>query len=446
MSVLGDGRMKYLIETWGCQMNSHDSEKLEGMLKLEGHDAAAGIGDADLVILNTCSIREKAVDKVYSQLGRLREEKRKRPLLVGVAGCLAQQEQDKLFNRAPHIDFVLGTMAIRQLPALLAKARAGFRRVIDTGSYPDSHLFPPEVAWRASTAKALVTIIEGCNHACTYCIVPTTRGAERHRPHQDVVAEVRSLVVRGYREVELLGQNVNSYQGGCSFAELLDRVAEVEGLEWIRFTTSHPMNFTPELARTLVANPKVAPFLHLPVQSGSDAVLRRMRREYTVAEYLERLGYLAGGPEDLCLSTDFIVGFPGETEADFEATLALLEQVRYDQSFSFVYSPRPGTPALRLKDELPARVKRERLARLQARQTELTQASNQRMVGRPLPVRIESAPAPGDGSGTGYWLARTASWKNVHLEVPAPCRLPFGELVQARITGAGPHFLRAELI
>ncbi|MDR3670847.1 MAG: tRNA (N6-isopentenyl adenosine(37)-C2)-methylthiotransferase MiaB [Holophaga sp.] len=433
--------MKYLIETWGCQMNSHDSEKLEGLLLQHGHAPAHGLEDADLVLLNTCSIREKAVHKVYTELGCLREEKKKRPLLVGVAGCLAQQEQAALFKRAPYIDFVLGTMAIQQLPSLVERARAGDQRVMDTGAYPDNHLFPPETARLGSQAKAMVTIIEGCDHACTYCVVPTTRGPERHRPYQDVVAEVRGLVARGYREVELLGQNVNSFQGGCSFAELLDRVAEVDGLEWIRFTTSHPMNFTPALARTLVRNPKVAPFLHLPVQSGSDAVLRRMHREYTVAQYLERLGYLGGGPADQCLSTDFIVGFPGETEADFEGTMALLDQVRFDQSFSFIYSPRPGTPALRLKDDLPDAEKHRRLARLQARQTELTLASNQKMVGRTLKVRIETE-GPLDG---GHWLARTANWKNVHLTAPAG-PLPFRELVEARITGAGPHFLRADLV
>jgi len=395
--------MKYLIETWGCQMNSHDSEKLEGLLLKEGHEAATGVEEADLVLLNTCSIREKAVQKVLSELGYLAEEKKRRPLLVGVAGCLAQQDQAELFRRAPQIDFVLGTMAIQQLPAL-------------------------------------VSIIEGCNHACTYCVVPTTRGPERHRPHQDVVDEVRGLVAAGYREVELLGQNVNSFQGGCSFAELLDRVAEVDGLEWIRFTTSHPMNFTPQLARTLSGNPKVAPFLHLPVQSGSDAVLRRMRREYTVAQYLERLGYLGERSADLCLSTDFIVGFPGETDADFQATLDLLEQVKFDLSFSFIYSPRPGTPALRLKDDLPHRVKLERLTRLQARQTELTLASNRRMVGRTVLARIETE-APLDG---GHWLARTANWKNIHLLADGR-PMPFRELVEVRITDAGPHFLRAEL-
>jgi len=432
--------MKYLIRTWGCQMNDHDSEKLAGLLAREGFAPAEGVEDADVVILNTCSIREKAVNKVYSELGRLREEKLRRPLLVGVAGCLAQQEKDGLFRRAPQIDFVLGTMALQQLPRLVEEARAGRTQVIDTGDYPDNHLFPPETTIRHSTAKALVTIIEGCDHACTYCIVPTTRGPERHRPYPDVIQEVADLVAMGYREVELLGQNVNSYKGGCSFAALLDRVAEVDGLEWIRFTTSHPMNFTRELARTLVENPKVAPFLHLPVQSGSDSVLRRMRREYTVAEYLERLGYLGRARERISLSTDFIVGFPGETEADFQATLELLDTVGYDSSFSFIYSPRPGTPALRLADDLPMAVKSERLARLQGRQTELTLASNRRQVGRTLQARIESRGAL-DG---GHWLARTGDWRNVHLAAPGR-RLPFGELVEIQVTGAGPHFLRAEL-
>ena len=432
--------MKYLIETWGCQMNDHDSEKLAGLLLKEGFTQASGVGDADVVLLNTCSIREKAVHKVYTELGYLREEKKKRPFLVGVTGCLAQQEKDALFKRAPQIDFVLGTMALQQLPRLVEEARAGRRRAIDTGSYPDNHLFPPEVAQRRSTAKALVTIIEGCDHACTYCVVPTTRGPERHRPYADVVAEVRALVARGYREVELLGQNVNSYQGGCSLAELLERVSEVDGLEWIRFTTSHPMNFTEDLARTLVSNPKVAPFLHLPVQSGSDTMLRRMGREYNVAQYLERLAYLGEGRHGLSLSTDFIVGFPGETEEDFEATMALLERVQYDISFSFIYSPRPGTAALRLKDDLPQAVKAQRLTRLQARQMELTLASNRRMVGRTLPVRIETETVL-DG---GYWLARSADWRNVHLFVPEGRVLPFGQLVEVRVLDAGPHFLRAE--
>ncbi|MDR3684440.1 MAG: tRNA (N6-isopentenyl adenosine(37)-C2)-methylthiotransferase MiaB, partial [Geothrix sp.] len=403
--------MKFHIQTWGCQMNDHDGEKLSGLLAAEGFEAVDSVEEAELVLLNTCSIREKAVHKVYSELGRLREEKQRRPLMVGVTGCLAQQEQAALFKRAPHVDFVLGTMALQQLPRLVAEARAGRTRVMDTGEYPDNHLFPPSVTRRRDTAKALVTITEGCNHACTYCIVPTTRGAERHRPYPDVLAEVRDLVARGYREVELLGQNVNSYAGGCTFADLLERVAEVEGLEWLRFTTSHPMNFTRELARVLVTNSKVVPFLHLPLQSGSDKVLKRMRREYTVAEYLERLGYLGEGRARLTLSTDFIVGFPGETDEDFEDTLRVLDDVAFDGSFSFIYSPRPGTPSLRLKDDLPMALKSERLRRLQQRQAELTQASNGRFLGREIPVRIETH-GPNEH---GWWLARSGEWKTIHL-------------------------------
>ena len=331
-------------------------------------------------------------------------------------------------------------MALRQLPRLVAEVQAGRARVMDTTEYPDNHLFPPAVTRRRDTAKALVTITEGCNHACTYCIVPTTRGTERHRPYGDVLAEVRGLVARGYREVELLGQNVNSYAGGCTFADLLERVSEVEGLEWLRFTTSHPMNFTRELARVLVTNPKVVPFLHLPLQSGSDRVLKRMLREYTVAEYLERLGYLGEARTRMTLSTDFIVGFPGETDEDFADTLRVLEDVAFDGSFSFIYSPRPGTPALRLRDDLPMGVKSERLRQLQLRQAELTQASNTRFLGRVIPVRIETH----GPTEHGWWLARSAEWKTIHLSVGPGRDLPFGELVPARITLASPHFLGAE--
>ena len=433
--------MKFHIQTWGCQMNDHDGERLSGLLVKEGFTQVSTADDADLVLLNTCSIREKAVHKVFSVLGRLREEKKKRDILIGVTGCLAQQEQAALFRRAPHIDFVLGTMALNQLPRLVEEAKAGKKLVMDTGEYPDNHLFPPEVARRKSTAKALVTIIEGCNHACTYCIVPTTRGVERNRPWQDIVSEVRGVVESGYREVELLGQNVNSFNGGCSFAELLERVSEVEGLEWLRFTTSHPMNFTKELAKVLVTNPKVAPFLHLPVQSGSNTVLRRMLREYTVEQYLERLGYLGEGRAKLGLSTDFIVGFPGETDEDFEATMDLLETVKFDSSFSFIYSPRPGTAALRLKDDIPASVKSGRLQRLQKRQLELAKESNLRFVGRTVQARIESHSPARDG----FWMGRTGDWKVVHIEAGDGRILPFGELVDVTITMAGPHYLGAEI-
>ncbi|MBI4911438.1 MAG: tRNA (N6-isopentenyl adenosine(37)-C2)-methylthiotransferase MiaB [Acidobacteria bacterium] len=433
--------MKFHVATWGCQMNDHDSEKLSGLLAGMGMEPVPHWSSADLVLLNTCSIREKAVHKVYSELGRLREEKKRRPFLIGVTGCLAQQEKEALFKRAPQVDLVLGTMALRQLPDLVREALEGGRRLIDTGAHPDNHLFPPEATRRGETAKALVSIIEGCNHACTFCVVPATRGPERSRPWKDVVEEVRGLVAAGFREVELLGQNVNSYAGGCDFADLVERIGELQGLEWIRFTTSHPMNFTPRLARLIVGHPKVAPFLHLPVQSGSDAVLRRMRREYTVDQYLERVSWLGEEREGVSLSTDFIVGFPGETDQDFQATLDLLEKVRFDASFSFIYSPRPGTPALRLKDDLSQAEKGARLRRLQQRQADLTEESNRRLVGRTVPVRIESPAA----TEAGHWMGRTADWKNVHLQAGPGRSLPFGELVQARITGAGPHHLRGEV-
>jgi tRNA-2-methylthio-N6-dimethylallyladenosine synthase len=426
-------------------MNDHDTEKMSGLLVSSGFSSVDSVEDADVVLLNTCSIREKAVHKVFSELGRLREIKANRAnrsMFIGVTGCLAQHEKEKIFKRAPCVDLVMGTAAIQQLPKLVADAVSGVGRVIDTNFYPDNHLFPSVIIQRRPTAKALVTIIEGCNHACTYCVVPTTRGAERHRPVADVLAEVRSLVEQGFCEVELLGQNVNSYQGGCTFAELLFRVTEIEGLEWIRFTTSHPMDFTQDLARAIVTIPKIAPFLHLPIQSGSDKILRRMGRKYTSQEYLERIGYLGEQRDKMCLSTDFIVGFPGETDEDFEATMSVLERVRFDASFSFIYSPRPSTSALRLPDDLPENVKHERLTRLQARQAELTFQSHRREVGNILPVRIESH----GPTELGHWLARTAQWRNVHLENNENRQLPFGRLVDARITGAGPHWLRAEVV
>jgi tRNA-2-methylthio-N6-dimethylallyladenosine synthase len=259
---------------------------------------------------------------------------------------------------------------------------------------------------------------------------------------EDILKEIRGLVADGYCEIELLGQNVNSYKGGCTFAELLHRVAEIDGLEWIRFTTSHPMNFTKELAEALVTIPKVAPFLHLPLQSGSDKVLRRMGRGYTTQDYIDRVGYLGEGRRGICLSTDFIVGFPGETDEDFEATMSLLEKLRFDASFSFIYSPRPGTAAIRLADDLPDAVKHERLARLQSRQTELTFESHRREVGKIVPVRIEGRPE----SGQGRWLARTAQWRNVHIENAGDSALPFGRLVDVRIVDAGPHWLKGELV
>ena len=438
--------MKFHILTWGCQMNDHDTEKMSGLLINSGLSTTDSVEDADIVLLNTCSIREKAAHKVFSELGRINEIKATRiehPMFIGVTGCLAQQEKEKIFKRAPFVDFVLGTMALKQLPKIVAEVASGNGKVkvTETNFFPDNHLFPAKSIHRECKAKALVTIIEGCNHNCTYCVVPTTRGKERHRPVSDILAEVKSLVDTGFYEVELLGQNVNSYSGGCNFAELLCKIADIDGLEWIRFTTSHPMNFTQELAHALITIPKVAPFLHLPIQSGSDRVLRRMGRGYTAQEYVERIGYLGEGRNNMCLSTDFIVGFPGENEEDFEATMTIMELLKFDASFSFIYSPRPETPALRLADDLHENIKHERLARLQARQTELTLQSHLREVGKIVPVRIESHTP----SEQGHWLARTAQWRNVHIENAKDRQLPFGRLVDVKIIGAGPHWLRGEV-
>ncbi len=423
-------------------MNDHDGEKLTGVMVQEGYVEVNSSKEADVVILNTCSIREKAVHKVFSELGRLKKEKLQRPLTIGVTGCLAQQEQSHLFTRAPQIDFVLGTMALEKLPHILSQAQIKGEKGIDVEHYPDNHLFPTEIAKRKPTAKALVTIIEGCNHACTYCIVPRTRGIERSRPYQSIIDEVIRLIDQGYREIELLGQNVNSYAGGCNFTELLRRVSALKGLEWLRFTTSHPMNFTKELAHEIVTNPRIAPFLHLPVQSGSNAVLKRMLREYTIEEYLERLDYLGSSRSSICLSTDFIVGFPGETESDFQQTLDLLDYVQFESSFSFIYSLRPGTAAVRLKDDLPAEVKQERLVRLQSRQAHWTLLDNQNMIGKVVDARIENPIL----NENGFWVGRMGSSKTLHLKEKVGYIPQMGELVSARITAASPHFLGAELV
>lgn len=430
----------FFIQTWGCQMNDHDGEKITGLMLQAGHTLAQDPDKADIILLNTCSIREKAVHKVYSDLGRWNIIKQRRPLTIGVTGCLAQQEKELLFERAPYVDFVLGTMALEQLPNLIRQHESGVRHAIDVHEYPDNHLFPKEITRRNPAAKGLVTIVEGCNHACTYCIVPTTRGIERSRPFEDIVDEVKELVSSGFKEIELLGQNVNSYNGGCNFADLLRRVCDLDGLEWLRFTTSHPMNFTQDLATAIVTNPKIAPFLHLPVQSGSNKILKRMLREYTIEDYLHRINFLGNHRANLVLSTDFIVGFPGETDEDFQATADLLSTVKFEASFSYIYSPRPGTAALRLKDDLPYSVKQERLAHLQSLQTAQTYKDNQRLIGTKMLARIEtSEPRP-----EGHWIARTGSSKTVHLS-SKESNLKLGELVRVQVDDASPHFLKAVL-
>lgn len=426
---------RYHIETWGCQMNVHDAEKLAGILEAQGYARATAAAEADVILLNTCSIREKAAEKVFSELGRLQPLKERNPeLILGLCGCVAQQEGAQVFARAPYVDLVLGPRAIGSLPAMLALLRSGDperRQLVDTEYRLDSIQFPFDEIRREGlgVAKAFVTIIEGCNHRCTYCIVPTTRGREVCRELEDVLAEVRSLCRRGVLEVEFLGQTVNAYRDsqGRTLADLLRAAAGVEGLRRIRFTTSHPAQMTDSLIEAMAeAQPPVCPYLHLPVQSGSSAVLHAMRRGYDREAYLRKIDTLRRHMPSLILGTDAIVGFPGESERDFEATLSLLDEVRFHTVYSFTYSPRPGTRAAELTDEIPPLQKLERLRQLQAHQKEIQERLNRSWLGRELEVIVEGA----SKRDPTKWSGRTAENRVVNFTGEARV----GSLTPVRIT------------
>jgi len=440
-----DERRRYFIETWGCQMNVHDSEKLAGSLEHEGYVRAGRAEDADVILLNTCSVREKAVEKAFSELGRLRVLKERRPgTIVGVCGCVAQQEGDNIFKRAPEVDLVVGPRATASLPGLIDRLDRGdrtARHAVDTEYRDDSILFPHDAIRREGlhTRKAFVTVIEGCNHRCTFCVVPTTRGREVCREMEEIVAEVHSLLSQGICEVEFLGQTVNAYRDrqGRTLADLIRVTAEMEGVSRIRFTTSHPAQMTDRLMDAMAdARPKVCPYLHLPAQSGSSAVLRSMRRGYDREGYLAKVDALRSRIPGLALGSDMIVGFPTETDEDFEATLSLLDEVEFDTVYSYVYSPRPGTSALGMPDETPVAVKQERLARLQARQRSIQQRRNRAWIGRQAEVLVEGR----SKLDIGDWRGRTPEYRLVNFRGPsAP-----GRLENVRIVGSGPFSLRGE--
>ena len=342
-----DGKTFYL-ETFGCQMNAHDSEKVAGLLVGRGYRRVSSYEEADLVFYNTCSIREKAAQKVFSRLGILKEDPGLKEKFIGVLGCVAQQEGEKIFQRAPHVNLVCGSASYHRLPEMLSEMEAGKKRV--TGlSLDTDECFETEITRRDQPFRAYLTIIEGCDKSCAYCVVPMTRGPERSRPSDKVLEDCHRLVNEGYTEIQLLGQNVNSYRdpspAGWSFAELLARVGEVDGLRRARFTTSHPRDFHPEIVEAIATHPVLCDHVHLPVQSGSDRVLSRMRRDYTREEYLEKINCIRNAGRAISISTDLIVGFPGETREDFEQTLTLVDEVGYDSAFSFKYSPRPKTSA-----------------------------------------------------------------------------------------------------
>jgi len=438
---------RYHIETWGCQMNVHDSEKLAGAMHQSGYVRAAGLDDADVVLLNTCSIREKAAEKMFSELGRINALKQERPgLLIGVCGCVAQQEGERIFSRAPYVDFVMGPRATASLPQTLARLRAGdptARHSVDVEYREDSVRFPFAEIRREGlgSAKAFVTVIEGCNHRCTYCIVPTTRGREICRPMATVLAEVSVLAERGVLEIEFLGQTVNAYRDGegNTLADLLTHASAIDRIERIRFTTSHPAQMTPELIQAMAAaRPSVCPYLHLPVQSGSSAVLQAMRRGYDRGGYLEKIAQLRAAMPELRFGTDIIVGFPTETEQDFLDTLSLLDAVRYDTCYSFAYSPRPGTRSLELEDGVPPEVKIQRLQRLQAHQKAIQEERNAAWVERTVDVLVEG-PSKRDPQ---KWTGRTPENRVVNfIGTSAP-----GRIQPIRITGSTAFALRGEPI
>jgi tRNA-2-methylthio-N6-dimethylallyladenosine synthase len=422
----------FYIHTFGCQMNESDSSRMAELLGAEGWRGVEDPESADLILLNTCAIREKAEAKVLSALGRYRLIRNRRGTRLGVTGCVAQQEKGKLLGRVPYLDFVLGPDQLAQLPGVVAKSVEG-GRVVETG-WMDSeeYVFPradPE-ATRGQVA-AFVTVMKGCDNVCAFCVVPRTRGREVSRPFADVVTEVASLVAVGVREVTLIGQNVNSYAGGCTFAELIRRVAAVPGLLRIRFTTSHPQDLSPELMRAFAEVPQLMPHFHLPVQSGSNAVLDRMRRRYTWEEYVAKVETLRTLRPGIAFTSDIIVGFPGETDEDFEATMALIERLQYENLFSFVYSPRPNTSAIRHEEEwgrVPYDVAVQRLERLQKRQREITAGKHKAHVGEELELLVEG-PSRTDPDKR---MGRTV-WNHV---VNFHGRAPAGALARVRIETA----------
>ncbi len=436
---------RLFVATHGCQMNEYDSEKIAEVL---GESLGAELVDvperAGILLLNTCSVREKAQEKVFSQLGRWKAFKTKHPeTVIGVGGCVASQEGEAILRRAPFVDVVFGPQTLHRLPAMIAEVRSGNPGVVDV-SFPEIEKFDELPLPRASSCTAFVSIMEGCSKYCTFCVVPYTRGEEVSRPLDDVIAEVAALAEQGVKEVTLLGQNVNAYRGAvhdggtADFATLLHYVAAIDGIERLRYTTSHPVEFTDALIEAHGDLPKLGNYLHLPVQSGSDRILALMKRGHTVAEYLAKIEKLRTVNPKLSISSDFIVGYPGEEEADFEATLELIRAVGFDQSFSFIYSARPGTPAAALDDPTPREIKQRRLADLQALIDSQARAISEAMVGGVEPVLVERPSKKSDAEVTG----RTENNRWVNFR--GHSRL-IGQIVDVHIAAALPHSLRGRL-
>ncbi|MBI4241970.1 MAG: tRNA (N6-isopentenyl adenosine(37)-C2)-methylthiotransferase MiaB [Candidatus Rokubacteria bacterium] len=435
---------KLHVITYGCQMNEYDSERVAGLLKtLHNYDLTDREDDADLILLNTCSIREKAEEKVFSKLGQLKPLKRKNPeLIIGVIGCMAQLRQAAIMERAPVVDLVFGSPAISRVGELVERVKRERRPVLETGEAPLVKITAKPQS--GDRLKAFVTVMEGCDKFCAFCVVPYTRGRERSHSVESILAEIRGLAGQGYREVTLLGQNVNAYgkdlDPPTDLAALLDQVNELDGIERIRFVTSNPVNLTSRLIRVMAEVPKVCQYLHLPLQSGSDRVLVRMNRGYSRGRYLELIAELEETVPGIALSTDLIVGFPGESEEDFEATVEMVETVQYDSVFAFRYSPRPRTPAAEFPDQVPEPVKAARLTRLLEVANRVGAEKSRALEGRTLEVLVDgvSRKDPRELSG------RTRCNRVVNFDGQG--RTLYGELVRVRITQAMPHSLRGELV
>ncbi|MDR3719508.1 MAG: tRNA (N6-isopentenyl adenosine(37)-C2)-methylthiotransferase MiaB [Bryobacteraceae bacterium] len=440
---------KFYLETFGCQMNVHDSEKVIGTLESRGYEQVETPEAADLVLYNTCSIRDKAEQKVFHRLDQFKRSGKDK--LFGVLGCVAQQEGEKIFEKAPHVSMVVGSASYSKLPELLVQLESGGRRV--TGlSLDTDETFETPMTRRDNPHRAYITIIEGCDKSCSYCVVPFTRGPERSRTSASVMDEAHSLAVSGYTEIQLLGQNVNSYRdpspAGWNFAQLLEAVGHVPGVRRVRFTTSHPRDFVKEIVDAIERTPTLCNMVHLPVQSGSTRVLAAMDRQYTRDQYMRRIEWMKRARRDIAISTDIIVGFPGETEEDFAQTLSLLDEVEYDSIFSFKYSVRPNTPALSLVDHVPEEEKSRRLIVLQERQRTIQLRLNSKLIGSEQEALVE-----GFNSSTGQWIGRTS--QNRVLNFTAPPRedgtVPerkqvLGRYVPVRVLRAGPNSLAGECL
>ncbi len=429
----------FYIETFGCQMNVHDSEKVVGVLAGRGYRQVDAPADADFVLYNTCSIREKAAQKVFSRLGEFRGTAGENKI-IGVLGCVAQQEGEDIFERAPWVSLVCGSASYRNLPAYLEQLEAGGRRVMGLDLDTDE-TFETELTRRDNPFRAYLTIIEGCDYACAYCVVPHTRGPERSRHSDAILNEVRRLADFGYSEIQLLGQTVNSYRDPgprkLNFTELLLDVAAVAGIRRVRFTTSHPNDFTREIVEAIDATPALCDHIHLPVQSGSTPILKAMLRTYTRDEYLEKIDWIRAARRPISVTSDIIIGFPGETDRDFADSLSLLDHVQFDGVFSFKYSPRPNTPAQSMPDAIAEEEKSRRLAILQDRQRQIQIARNEKLVGETFEVLVDSR-----HSSRNQWSGRTSSNRVVNFTSPRENLL--GEYLQVKVTRSGPNSLVGE--